>query len=1102
MSNRKFLPASNRMPVRHTALAVAVAMGFGFSGQLLAQATTGSVFGTAPVAAGETVRIVNNQTGLTRTVSVGSDGRYGANQLPTGDYTVSLMQNGNVVSTQNHVQVTVQGGTPVTFAAAAAEKNVENLSTVTVTANAVPAIDVSSTRQTSVLTAQQLKTLPIAHSAEAIALLAPGVSQGGSSLGTGPTGSPLVSMGGNSVVENAYYLNGFNTTDPIGGAGGIGLPYFAIAEQQTITSGYGPEYGRSTGGVISQIGQRGSNQWHAGVYVSWAPSFAESQYDNIYYSNPLTPVGTLGYNVDPATGVVSPGKPYMAPTQGTTNYQPGYGQIERGRKQDSDWENVYDAYISGPLIKDKLFFFLTAEWQHDSNNHAGATGVAANYGMVSPSGYYETSATNSPKLYGKLDWNINDNNVLELTGVRSQQNETSSNFYQYNYSNQSVGNYYAPNVLFKNTYDIGILKYTSYITDNLTLEVMYGLMGADYYSSFAGGNVSPVTFSTGFVVPPGVAAPQLVSQTLPNPQHTTKTENLRIDLDWKITDSHDLKFGIDNVQYRDDNDGATTIGGGTWNYFYGTPSSASAGAPFLNGAGNITGNYVQQNITQTDVSIGLREKAQYIEDRWQVMPNLLLDLGLRNDQFKNTGFGGEAYVKETSPQWAPRLGASWDVFGDSTFKIFGNAGRYYLALPAGLAGRNPQFGSINGSVVYTYTGITSNGQPTGLSVVPIASTGGPVPGFFSSDGENGGASGNIKNYASTNLKPQYQDEYVLGMQKQLGDTGLVWGEQATWEKAGNLVDDTDVFYEGGIIPGLVNPGKTNYIPQSDGYAVWNPNTGAGLVCGGVAGTSSNCSMPVPSRKYYALESYLEHSWDGKWYAKVDYVFSKSYGSTEGPTDTPIGQITNQRINAASGSTTAQWDFPDLMAYANGEQANSHRHTLKAFGSYEITPEWMISGTYIIQSGAPNVCLSGYGSEVSPSLYSGPYQHFCGGTPANNGTIVKFDPTQPVGSQYSLIGAGGQPSPPGTSGHTPWTHQLNLALTYTPAWANKHLTMQWEIHNVFNEQVATLYYTEYAIGLGPGANGGNQGTGYYSPVYHTAQSTEMPRYMDFSVKYDW
>jgi hypothetical protein len=1075
MSIKKVMPASTRMPVRHTALALAVAMGFGLSGQVLAQATTGSVFGTAPVSAGETVRVVNNQTGLTRTVAVDSAGRYSVNQLPTGDYTVSLMQGGNVVSTQNHVQVTVQGGTSVPFAAASPQ-NAQNLSTVTVTANSVPAIDVSSTRQTQVITAQQLKTLPIAHSAEDIALLSPGVSLGGSVLGTGPTGTPLVSMGGNSVVENAYYLNGFNTTDPIGGAGGVALPYFAIAEQQTITSGYGPEYGRSTGGVISQIGARGSNQWHTGVYVSYRPSWAESDYDNIKYSNPLTPVGVAGYTTGTA-------KPYMAPSQGTTNYAPGYGQIETGRKQDSDWENVYDAYLSGPLIKDTLFFYLTAEWQHDSND-----GGLPTYGITSPQGYYQTTATDSPKLYGKLDWNINDSNVLELTGVKTESNETSSNFYQYDYSNQTVGNYYGAGVLTKNVFDIGILKYTSYITDNLTLEVMYGLMGADYYSSFAGGNAAPVVFGTGTTQPSYVTIPNLVDTTIANPNHTTKTQNLRVDLDWKVTDNHDLKFGIDNMQYRDDDDGTRILGGGAYTYFYGTPSSISS-APFVGGAGSVAGNYVLENLVQQNVSIASREKAQYVEDRWQVMPNLLLDLGLRNDQFENTGPAGVAYVKETSPQWAPRLGFSWDVFNDSTFKVFGNAGRYYLALPAGLATRNSAFGSINGTVVYTYSGISANGVPTGLTAVPVAlAPGVTIPGYYSSDGENG-IPGNIKDYASTNLKPEYQDEYVLGFQKQLGDTGLVWGEQGTWEKMGRIVDDTDILYDGNVIAGLINPGKANYIPQPGGYAEWNPNTGEGEVCNGAFGTSQgDCGMPVPSRKYYALENYLEHSWDGKWYAKVDYVFSKSYGSTEGPTYTAVGQITNQRIGGFSGSTTAQWDFPDLMEYANGEQANSHRHALKAFGSYAITPEWMVSATYIIQSGAPNVCLSGYGDEILPDLYSGPYQHFCGGTPSGN---------TPTG-----VGFGGQPSPPGTSGHTPWTHQINLALTYTPEWAKKHLTLQWEIHNLLNEQEATLYYTQYAIGTNGGAGGGNSGTTYWNPVYHTAQSTEMPRYMDFSVKFDW
>lgn len=1070
----------NGAPVRRTALAIAVAIGFGLTGQASAQSTTGSVFGTAPVASGETVRVVSNQTGLTREVAVGSDGRYGANQLPVGEYTVSLMQNGKVVASHDRVQVSVSGGTSVPFAAAAPSSvNAENLATVTVSANKLPAIDVSSTRQTQVITAEQLKYLPVAHTAEAIALLSPGVSAGGSSLGNGPTGAPLVSIGGNSVVENAYYLNGFNTTDPIGGAGGVSLPYFAIAEQQTITSGYGPEYGRSTGGVISQIGQRGSNDFHAGVYVSWQPEFAQSNFDNIHYNNPLTPVGAVD----------NTGTPYLG-TQGSTNYPVGYGNIDVGRKQNSNWETVYDAYLSGPLIKDKLFFYITAEWQHDSTQ-GGLEGSLGNNGLTSPTGFYDSQASKSPKLYGKLDWNINDNNVLEFTGVQTQQQQTTNNYYNYDYSDQKVASLYGPGITNKNTFKVGILKYTSYITDDLTLEAQYGVMTGQYYSAYSGDpDAAQVSFS-GVPVPPGVTVPNLVDATLPNPDHKTKTANLRVDLDWKVTPDHDIKFGIDNVQYRDDHDGFEYIGGGTYNYFTGLPPySGISGAPYV--VPPVPGNYVTEGFKGSDVNLAVRQKAQYVEDRWQVTPNLLLDLGVRNDQFENIGVLGIPYVNEESPQWAPRLGASWDVFGDSTFKVFANAGRYYLALPSGLATRNTAFGSIQGGVTYTYTGINANGIPTGLTPLLVTPAAGvTTPGFYSADGENG-VPGNTKDYASTNLKAEYQDEYVLGFQKQLGDTGLVWGAQATYQKTANFVDDVDI--DNGAVGALVNPGKTNYIPQPDGTYTWNPNTGQGVTAGFLP------TYPVkPSRDYYALENYLEHTWDGKWFAKLDYVFSKSYGTDEGPTDTAIGQITNAQGGHFSGSTTANWDYTDIEANTNGDLANDHRHTIKAFGSYAITPEWLVSATIIVQSGAPKVCLSGYGDTIDPDLYGGAYEHFCGGVPSaiSTHTITTTDPTTglPV---VSSVGYGGLPSAPGASGRTPWTHQVNLSLSYTPDWAQKHLTLQAEIHNLLNEQKATLYVSQYAID--PAALG--QGVSIYNPIYNTPVSTEQPRYVNFNAKYDF
>lgn len=332
MNSKKLVPGSKGMCVRRTTLAVAIAVGFGLSGQAFAQATTGTIFGQAPVASGETVQIVGG-SGFSRTVPVDQKGRYTIT-VPVGTYSVTLLQDGKAVQSRDNVTPKVAGATAVDFvsSAGAETSNAQRLSAVTVTASALPAIDVSSTNQSTVITAEQLKHLPVARSGESIALLAPGTVQGASLLGGGPTGQPLVSFGGSSVAENAYYINGFNTSDPLGNSGGITLPYGAIDQQQTLTSGYGAKYGRSAGGVISQIGKSGTNDWHFGAQALTSPAFARSDYKNWYYVNPLS-------------------------------QKPGQeaGDIYNYRKADSSAEHVYDAYVSGPLIKDKLFFFLSAE---------------------------------------------------------------------------------------------------------------------------------------------------------------------------------------------------------------------------------------------------------------------------------------------------------------------------------------------------------------------------------------------------------------------------------------------------------------------------------------------------------------------------------------------------------------------------------------------------------------------------------------------------------------------------------------------------------------------------------------------------------------------
>src|SRR6185437_6426538 len=95
------------------------------------------------------------------------------------------------------------------------------------------------------------------------------------------------------------------------------------------------------------------------------------------------------------------------------------------------------------------------------------------------------------------------------------------------------------------------------------------------------------------------------------------------------------------------------------------------------------------------------------------------------------------------------------------FKIYGNAGRYYLAMPASVALRAAG-ASLYTRAYMTYTGIDAHGIPTGLTPIKT-STGGPI-----SANLEYGIPRDPKTATSTNLESEYQDEYILGFDKQLG----------------------------------------------------------------------------------------------------------------------------------------------------------------------------------------------------------------------------------------------------------------------------------------------------------------------------------------------
>ncbi|HWX66078.1 MAG TPA: TonB-dependent receptor plug domain-containing protein [Rhodanobacter sp.] len=1012
--------------LRRTSLAIGLGLCIVGTGAL-AQSTTGSIFGQAQ--AGETV-LVKSTSGVTRQVVVDSTGHYNVGALPLGDYTVTLQRDGHAVDSRSNVSLRVGSGTEISFGA----ENAQNLSAVTVQANALPTIDVSAVDSRTVITSEQLAKLPLGRSAEAIALLAPGVIPG-SSLITGSMGQPLVSFGGSSVTENAYYVNGFNTTDPLSGLGGLALPYGAIDQQEILTGGYDAAYGRSDGGVISQVGKRGTNQWHFGAQIQWTPTDLQSDPRNFYYVNP-----SANHN------------PSQAGSQ---------GNIRQYRNDNKSWTTTVDAYVGGPLIQDKLFFFGAVEGQRQQGQSVGTVPSGGSAGFDT---HYRFD---NPKWYGKLDWNITDSNILELTGASSKQSYQGV-IDKYSYVTHSDGGFSSNDTSTKTGSDLYSAKFTSYITDDLSLTALYGKMKGTLYTTTPGYDpTTPYLLGTTFQDKAITNGTPIINGqnvlSIRNPKHSTTNTNLRIDLSYKLGD-HTITGGIDNQNVGDLNDGTLTSGPG-YAWEYGASNGYITGSPGSNPfvAAPTNGYFVDKYIVSNNASVRVSQHAQYIQDTWQVSDRWLVKMGLRNDQFTNYNSVGVPYLRLTSPQWAPRVGFSWDVNGDSSFKVYGNAGRYFLAMPSTVALRAAG-ASLFTREYFNYTGITANGVPTGLT--PIAtSTGGPI-----SANLEYGIPRDPKTAASTNLKSEYQDEFILGFDKKLGDS-WAYGAKATYRKLRNAIDDIGDSSKIQAKMAAMGIDPTTYDPNAiQGSYLINPGHTNTFEIAKLAGGYYN--VPVTwkefgfnttlKRQYYGLDMYLEHPFDGKWFGKVDYLYSKSYGNSEGQVRSDIGQT--------DVSATVDWDYAQVMDYANGNLSNDRRHQLKAFGAYQIAPEWMVSGNLLVLSGSPQSCLGRYGvDQTNPGLGYGPYYHWCNGVPFSPGKM-----------------------------HNPWTYTLSLGGEYRPEWADKKLAFNVTVYNVFDQQKTTQTYAIYGDSR-PDKNGNLTGL---NVSYLRPYSAQTPRYVRFGISYDF
>src|SRR5690606_21648417 len=362
------------------------------------------------------------------------------------------------------------------------------------------------------------------------------------------------------------------------------------------------------------------------------------------------------------------------------------------------------------------------------------------------------------------------------------------------------------------------------------------------------------------------------------------------------------------------------------------------GVEFIPGGGGAVcpggnGDYVSQYKYANGGTFSVEQEAYYLEDRWQVTDNWLLTLGVRNEAFKNFNADGVVYA-EQDDQWAPRLGASWDVYGDSTFKVFANAGRYHLAMPNNVALRGAA-GSLYTNEYFAFTGIDPvTGEPLGLT---------PLGDGPSSSNREYGQAPHPDSVTAKDLKSHYQDEFVLGFEKQLTES-MNFGARFVHRDLKAAIDDMCDYrpaYNWAIAQGMSEEMADQLGNELANCRLFNPGEGNTFMLDDGSGqlvevalSAADLGFPKLKRKYQGLDLFLERPFDGTWYGRLDYTLSRNYGNAEGQLKSDIGQV--------DVSQTQDWDHPELMEHADGYLPNDRRHYVKAYGFYQLTPEWRVS----------------------------------------------------------------------------------------------------------------------------------------------------------------
>ena len=277
---------------------------------------------TAAPIAGANVTITNRDTGLRRSLKTDEQGRFNFPQLKPGTYLVKVeaegfgpRENDTVFSGLGQKQ-TVH----FTLKVAQARQTIEIIA-------AAPLINPENPNTSTNLNAPALENLPNPGGDLSYPLqFAPGalINTAGSSndFVGGTNGFGNVEFNGLPALSNGYIVDGLESNDPLtdlnsGLSTNLVLGLNSISEVTVNTLSYAVDQGRYGASQVNYVTKSGTNQFHGNLYEIW---------------------------------------------NGTTLNAANYFINATEQQKPRSVVNHFGGSLGGPIVHDKLFFFLDSEW--------------------------------------------------------------------------------------------------------------------------------------------------------------------------------------------------------------------------------------------------------------------------------------------------------------------------------------------------------------------------------------------------------------------------------------------------------------------------------------------------------------------------------------------------------------------------------------------------------------------------------------------------------------------------------------------------------------------------------------------------------------------